>query len=150
MCVAKLKHLLKFLRWTLSWTFEVSPRTAISKALMEIQAYYDSDWADCSKTRKSTTGFVIFLLGCAIHFGSKTQSTHALSSGEAELYAMGSTVAEALHVRSFLLESRLCKDAKVKVFTDSTAAKSMAVRFGITRKTRHLQPRFLNLSLIHI
>ena len=41
------------------------------------------------------------------HFASKTQSVHALSSGEAELYAIGSVVNELLHIKAFLLEAKI-------------------------------------------
>ena len=49
----------------------------------------------------------------ALYFGalitsrSRTQETIALSSGEAELYAIGLGVSESLFIRSLLLESRL-------------------------------------------
>ena len=81
---------------------------------------------------------------------ARTQSTLALSSGEAELYAIGQGVSEALFLRSMLIES-----GKVQVrhfmngaagaiaHTDSTAGKSMAIRFGTGKKTKHVELRFL-------
>ena len=67
----------------------------------------------------------------------------ALSSGEAELYAIGSGVADSLFVRSLVMESRLFSKANICVFTDSTAGKSMAGRFGTSRKTKHVELRYL-------
>ena len=61
----------------------------------ELDTHVDSDWAGCSKTRRSTTGFVIFLLGTAIECGSRTQPVPAMSSAEAELYAIGTGVSES-------------------------------------------------------
>eukprot|EP00971_Amphidinium_carterae_P258284 5126879-Amphidinium_carterae.1 len=46
----------------------------------------DSDWASCSTSRKSTSGTITSCWGTLL---SRTQSTIALSSAEAELYAMG-------------------------------------------------------------
>eukprot|EP00439_Symbiodinium_sp_Y106_P028667 s6609_g3.t1 len=69
--------------------------------------------------------------------------TLALSSGEAELYAIGQGVSEALFVRSMLLESKLAKKVSVIAHTDSTVGKSMATRFGTGKKTKHVELRFL-------
>ncbi len=76
----------------------------------------------------------------------RTQQTLALSSGEVELYAIGAAVLEPLHLRSFLMETGLVKACSIIIHTDSTAAKSMASRFGTTRRTRHIDLRFLYLQ----
>ena len=113
---------------------------------MDIKVYTDSDWAGCSKTRKSTSGVVLQILGCIVTALSRTQQVLALSSGEAELYAMGTGVLEALRLRSFLVESGLASRIDVTLHTDSSAAKSMASRFGATRRTRHIELRCLYLQ----
>ena len=60
--------------------------------------YGDSDWAGCSKTRKSTSRSTD-ILGCNMISTARTQGTLALSSGEAELYAIGQGVSEVLFLR---------------------------------------------------
>ena len=47
----------------------------------------DSDYAKCCKTRKSVTGFRVFLNGSLVKFMSATQKRAATSVCEAELYA---------------------------------------------------------------
>ena len=69
--------------------------------------------------------------------------TLAVCSGEAELYAIGGGVAEFLFVRSLVTESRLFQKDNICVFTDSTAGKSMAGRFGTSRKTKRVELRYL-------
>ena len=96
----------------------------------------DSDWAGCSKTRKSTSGSTVNLLGCNMVSTARAQGTLALSSGEAELYAIGQGVSEALFLRSMLLEAKLAKKVNVMAHTDSTAGKSMATRFGTGKKNK--------------
>ena len=96
-----------------------------------------------SETRKSTSGTVIQILGCTAVALSRTQQTLALSSGEAELYAIGASILESLHIRNFVLETGFAKTCPILVHTDSSAAKSMATRFGTTRRTRHIDLRFL-------
>ena len=53
---------------------------------------------------------------------------------------------ESLHVRNFMLEAGLSKTCNDMIHIDSSAAKSMATRFGTTRKTRHIDLRFLYLQ----
>ena len=74
---------------------------------------------------------------------SRTQATVALSSGEAELYAIGSGTADALFVRSLVEESKIFQKANLCIFTDSNVGKSIASRFGASRKTKHVELRYL-------
>ena len=142
--LAKLKHLLRYFKGTLNYYFVLRVTIVVhSDGTIEIEVYVDSDWAGCTRTRKSTTGFIIYLFGCPIHSGSRTQDVPATSSGEAELYAMGTGSNEALHIRSFLLESKITKNVKIKIYTDSSAGKSIACRMGLQKRTRHVQLRFL-------
>ena len=41
-----------------------------AKAIPDLNIFVDSDWAGCPATRRSTTGFVIALLGTPINYGS--------------------------------------------------------------------------------
>ena len=54
----------------------------------------ESDWAGCVRTRKSTSGSTVNVLGCHMVSTARTQGTLALSSGEAELYAIGQGVSK--------------------------------------------------------
>ena len=84
--------------------FELSPgiRWKIGISSLDIVCYVDSDWAGCSKTRKSTSGRTAQILGSDMIHTSRTQATVALSSGEAELYAIGQGTSDAL--LGFVLE----------------------------------------------
>ena len=84
----------------------------------------------------------MFLLGCCVGFTSKTQGQLALSSGEAELYAIGFGVMEAIFLRNFLREVNLAPKVTINCFTDSTIGKSMATRYGASRRTRHIELRY--------
>lgn len=63
---------------------------------LRLVGYSDSDWAGDKFDRKSITGYVFMLSGCAVTWKSKKQSTVALSSTEAEYMALGDTVKELL------------------------------------------------------
>ena len=73
-----LKHTLRFLAGTAGTGLMLKPTITLSKETRhkaELTIYTDSDWAGCKTTRKSTTGTVIQLLGCAIQHCSRTQMT---------------------------------------------------------------------------
>ena len=50
--------------------------------------WVDSDFAGCKKSQKSTSGGVVTFGNCPIKTWSTNQAVIALSSGEAEYYAM--------------------------------------------------------------
>ena len=100
----------------------------------------DSDWAGCKRTRRSTSGFAIFLGQHLLAFGSRTQKNIALSSGEAELAAQVCGVSEALGIANLMHEWKIT--IKVKSFCDSSAARGILQRVGCGR-IRHLQLKHL-------
>ena len=77
----------------------IRPTDKTTDITPDVGVYVDSDWG-CATKRKSTTGFVIKVMGATIHVGSRTQPTIALSSAEAELYAINTGATEALHYTS--------------------------------------------------
>ena len=129
---SKLKHLAKYLSGTKTFVQQFRPNVKLQPQHkgIDINCYVDNDWAGDPDSRASTSG----VLGANITAHSRTQESVALSSGEAELYAIGGGVAESLFVRSLVTESKLFQKANICVFTDSTAGKSMARCFGPQEK----------------
>ena len=139
----KLKHLLRYIKGTQHYKYYVRPTITATESVPDVGVYVDSDWAGCSTTRKSTSGFVIKYMGATVHFGSRTQSTIALSSAEAELYAINTGATEALHIRSFLTEALTQKKVNIKIYTDSSSGKSIATRIGSSKKAKHIELKHL-------
>ena len=100
-----------------------------------IELYVDTDFAGCRETRRSTSGGVAMVGGGNIKHWAKTQSTIALSSGEAELNGIGAGIAMGLGVQSICRD--LGYDYKLRIHTDATAAIGIARRRGMG-KIRHL------------
>jgi len=73
---------------------------------------------------------------------SRAQSTIALSSAEAELYAIN-TGAEALHIRSSLTEALNRKKVNIRIHTDSSSGKSIATRIESSKKAKHIELKHL-------
>ena len=105
-----------------------------------IDVYTDSDWAGCKRTRKSTSGGMCCIGGGLIKSWSKTQSTIAKSSGEAEFYAASKGLVEGLGLRSIAAD--LGWTLRINLHVDSSAAKAMMSRTGLG-KTRHIEVDFL-------
>ena len=100
-----------------------------------LDVYCDTDFANCKETKRSTSGGVCLFGGSNVKQSSKTQTTIALSSGEAELHRINSGITQGLGLQSIAKD--LGFDAKVRVHSDVTAALGICRRRGLG-KTRHL------------
>ena len=69
-----------------------------------IQAFSDSDWAGCVRTRRSTSGGILMYGSHVVKTWSATQATVALSSGEAEYSADVKGASILLGFRSLLAD----------------------------------------------
>ena len=67
---------------------------------LELKVFSDSDWAGDRDTRRSRSGGVALLAGCTVKSWSNRQATPAMSSAEAEYYAMVKASAEALGIQA--------------------------------------------------
>ena len=139
--VEKVRRLAKYLkhpgnrRLVQEFKFEAMDPTLI--------VHTDSDWGGCRESRKSTSGGVISTNVGVIKHWSSTQRLVALSSGEAELYAMNKGAAEAMGVRS--LGRDIGMEFEIVLRTDASAAIGMISRRGLG-KVRHLDTNDLWLQ----
>jgi hypothetical protein len=69
-----------------------------------IESYADADWASDKKDRKSVTGWLAQVNNDVVSWSSKKQSSVALSTCEAELYAHSSATQEVMWLQSCLSE----------------------------------------------
>ena len=110
------------------YPFQEKPPTAID-------TYVDTDFAGCAITRRSTSGGCSVIGSCCVKHWSKTQSTIALSSGEAELGGIAYGAAQAIGLQSVCRDIGM--DLQIRLHSDATAAIGIAKRRGLG-KIRHL------------
>ncbi|WVZ07194.1 hypothetical protein V8G54_020540 [Vigna mungo] len=102
-----------------------------------IEGFVDSDFAGCLDTRKSRSGYVFTLFGTAVSWRSTLQSVVALSTTEAEYYALAEGVKEALWLKGLVRE--LGFDQKsVCVHCDSQSAIHLANHQSYHSRTKHI------------
>jgi hypothetical protein len=70
----------------------------------ELVGYSDSDFAGCTETRRSRSGYIFFYNNCAISWKSKKQCNVTLSTCEAEYYAATEAGKEGIHLSRILFE----------------------------------------------
>ena len=105
-----------------------------------LSLYSDSDSAGGRNTRKSTSGGVLMFGGHLIKTYARQQRTIALSSAEAELYALVAASAEALAMAAYASDLGIV--VKPSVHTDASAALCIAQRRGLG-KVRHVRTQAL-------
>ncbi|KAJ0688424.1 putative RNA-directed DNA polymerase [Helianthus annuus] len=105
----------------------------------DLVCYADSDWAKCLDTRKSVTGFCIFLGQNLVSWKSKKQSTVSRSTGEAEYRAMCSATCELVWIVNVLNELNVKCNLPIQVFCDSSAAMSIAANPVFHERTKHFE-----------
>ena len=131
---ALVKRILRYIRGTtaMGLTLTASPDTSLV-------AYSDADWAGCPDTRRSTSGYCVYLGPSLILWSSKRQPTVSRSSAEAEYRAVANAVAECSWLRQ-LLQELLCEVTKATlVYCDNVSAVYLASNPVHHRRTKHIE-----------
>ena len=97
--LAALKRILRYVRGTLDLGLHIR-----ASSQSDLVVYSDADWAGCPDTRKSTSGYAVFLGDNLVSWSSKRQNTVSRSSVGAEYRAVANAVAEASWLRQLLSE----------------------------------------------
>lgn len=100
--MSRLRRLGRFLKGKPRAVTEFGYRTAKVDGTINIDVYTDTDFADCARTRKSTSGGIIKVNGHTVKMWSTTQNVIAVSSAEAEYYGLVKGASQAIRIRSML------------------------------------------------
>ncbi|XP_066375187.1 uncharacterized mitochondrial protein AtMg00810-like [Miscanthus floridulus] len=105
----------------------------------DLVAYSDADWAGCPDTRRSTSGYCVFMGDSLISWSSKRQTTVSRSSAEAEYRGVANAVAECTWIRQLLSELDCPLNKATVVFCDNVSACYMSSNPVHHKRTKHIE-----------
>jgi len=132
--LALVKRILRYVKGTLSAGLHIG-----TGPVDKLVAYYDADWAGCPDSRRSTSGFCVFLGDSLVSWSSKQQTTVSRSSAEAEYRAVAHVVAECCWLRQLLQELHIPLKVATVVYCDNVSAVYMTTNPVHHRRTKHIE-----------
>ena len=110
-------HLLRVLKYLYStMNFKL-----VYRKLPELfKAYVDADWANCPATRRSVTGFCIFVYDNLILWRSKKQSIVTVSTTDSETVALMECVVESLNIKNLFTDLKIDRLEPLLIYEDNS------------------------------
>jgi len=103
-----------------------------------LSAWSDADWGKCLDTRRSVTGYAIFLGKSLISWKSKKQTTVSKSSTEAEYRALSTTTCELLLILKIMREIGIKNVLPISLYCDNRSAVLITANPVMHEKTKHI------------
>jgi len=132
--LALVKRILRYVKGALSSGLQIGVGPVDS-----LTAYSDVDWTGCPDSRRSTSGYCVYLGDTLVSWSSKRQTTVSRSSAEAEYRAVAHVVAECCWIRQLLQELHLPLSKATVVYCDNVSAVYMTANPIHHRRTKHIE-----------
>jgi hypothetical protein len=131
------KRVLRYLKGTANMgiTFDANDK---DKTLL---GYTDADWAGDSSDRKSVSGFVFFMGGHTVSWGSKKQSCVSLSTMEAEFVALARATQEMIWLCKLAIPTVWSGGIPI-VCVDNEPAQAFAEGSACSSQSKHIALRY--------
>nr|GEW64824.1 ribonuclease H-like domain-containing protein [Tanacetum cinerariifolium] len=99
----------------------------------------DADWAGCPSTRRSTSGYCVFLGDNFLSWSSKRQQTISHSSAKAEYRGVANVVAETAWLCNLLRELHSPLSAATLVYCDNVSVTYLSANPVQHQRTKHIE-----------
>lgn len=104
--------------------------------------FSDANFGECKLDGKSNSGVICFVNGGPIVWSSKKQSLVALSTCEAEYYAITETVKEILWLQSLLEDFNSQAEMPTTILTDNQSSICMIENADFMQRTKYIGVRY--------
>ena len=114
---------------------------------LEVIGYFDSDYAGCIDSRKSTSGYVFMLAGGAVSWRSAKQTLIATSTMESEFVSCFKATLYGVWLKSFISGLRVVDSISrpLKIYCDNSAVVFMAKNNKSSSRNKHIDIKYLAL-----
>ena len=126
------KRIMRFLKGTLKNGIMYQR----SNGKPKLTVFCDADYAADVDSRKSTSGYVVFVAGGPVAWRSASQKGTALSTCVAELYALTDATVHTIWHRNLLASLGYRQEEATDVFEDNRAAIQVCVNDMMTRRIK--------------
>jgi hypothetical protein len=104
-------------------------------------AFADADWAACTTTRRSYSGFVCLLNGGAIQWRCRQQKSVATSTSEAEFVSASRGSDEILWLRRILEDAGYKQTTPTPLYDDNRSCRMMSENPVANERSKHIDYR---------
>nr|GEW68835.1 ribonuclease H-like domain-containing protein [Tanacetum cinerariifolium] len=129
-----LKRILRYVCGTLDYGLQL-----FSSSTTDLVAYSDADWAGCPTTRRSTSGYCVFLGNNLLSWSVKRQPTLSRSSAKAEYRGVATVVAETCWLRNLLHELHTSLSSATLVYYDNVNAVYLSSNLIQHQRTKQIE-----------
>jgi hypothetical protein len=130
-----IKRILRYVKGSLEYGIQFHPQQIPSL----LRVFSDADWAACPDSRRSTSGYLLYLGSNLISWCSKKQPTVARSSAESEYRALAHACAESSWLSYLCYELGLQLQFPILMYCDNLSTTYMAANPVFHARTRHIE-----------